>query len=109
LLNREGLTDESFNELFRNQVQLPEDNIMRRVAGIKSWSLGFAMHDSSDKLVYSHFGDNGHFTSYFNFYPELQSGIIIFSNSEVIMYTDFITELGEFLGEEIKCDASQIY
>ena len=108
LLHREGLTPNNFDELLSEQVKVPENNIMRRVAGITEWSLGFAMQKSSNKLTYSHFGDNGHFTSYFNFYPETQSGIIIFSNSEVIMYTDFITELGEFLGENIKCDVSQM-
>lgn len=104
LLKREGLTENSFKELLNSQVKLPEDNVMRRIAGITSWSLGFAMHKSANKTVYAHFGDNGHFTSYFNFYPETKSGIVIFSNSEALMHTDFINKLGEFLGEKIKCD-----
>ena len=59
-------------------------------------------------LVYSHFGDDGDFSAYFNFYSEKKSGLILFSNSGKIMYTDFLTRLGEFLGEDIKCDVSQM-
>ena len=79
-----------------------------RVAGITSWGLGFAIQNTSNGLVYSHFGDNEDFSAYFNFYPEKKSGLILFSNSGKIMYTDFLTILGEFLGEDIKCDVSQM-
>lgn len=104
LLKKEGLSEKSFKELFAIQVNLPEDNVMRRVGGFTSWSLGFSVQKSSGKTLYAHFGNNGHFTSYFNIYPETKSGIIIFSNSEAIMHTDFLNKLGEFLGEDIKCD-----
>ena len=67
------------------------------------------MHNTSNGIVYSHFGDNnGDFSSYFNFYSEKNSGIIIFTNSYKFFTTHFLNELGEFLGEEIKCDISQL-
>jgi CubicO group peptidase (beta-lactamase class C family) len=107
LLKREGLEEESFNELLKKQVKLPVDNIILRCTGTPYWTLGFAMDSTKNGLVYSHFGDNEDYTSYFNFYPDKKTGFVIFSNSEKIMYTDFITQLGVFLGEDIKCDPTQ--
>jgi CubicO group peptidase (beta-lactamase class C family) len=107
MLNREGLEEESFNELLKKQVKLPADNILLRGTGSTFWSLGFAMDSTKNGLVYSHFGDNGDYTSYFNFYPAKKTGFVIFSNSEKIMYTGFITQFGVFLGEDIKCDPTQ--
>ena len=108
LLQKKGLSKNSFKELLSEQVKVPEENIIRKATSITSWGLGFAIQHTSNGVVYSHFGDNGDFTSYFDFYPDKKSGIIIFSNSEKIMYTDFITKLGEFLGEDIECDVSKI-
>jgi CubicO group peptidase (beta-lactamase class C family) len=108
ILQKQGLTENSFKELLSAQVEVPKENKIRRVAGVTSWGLGFAMQNTSKGIVYSHFGDNGDFSAYFNFYPEKKSGLILFSNSGKIMNSDFITKLGCFLGEDIKCDVSQM-
>jgi len=108
MVRRIGLTDNSFNELLKEHIKVPKDDLIQRVAGDISWSLGFSMQNTSKGLVYSHFGGNGDFSAYFNFYGEKNSGIVIFSNSGAIVNTDFISKIGEFLGEDIKFDVSQL-
>lgn len=105
LMQRKGLTQESFNELFKEQVKVPkENNFFSKATGNTSWGLGLGIQPTSHGLQYSHYGDNGHFSSYFNFYLNQKSGIILFTNSYKLYTTNFISDLGKFLGEEIKCD-----
>jgi len=101
LLEEEGLTKESYDEMFAAQVTVPKDDLERKLTGCEYWSLGFAKDSTSYGQVYFHFGDNGDFGAYFNFYPADKSGIVLFTNSLKIWTTDFIPELGEFIGKEI--------
>ena len=107
ILEKQGLSKVNYDEMLKIQVEVPVEHIFRKATGSSYWSLGFAVDSTKNGVVYSHFGDNWDFSSYFNLYPDKKTGIVLFTNSGKIQYTDFITRLGVFLDEEIICDPSQ--
>ncbi len=80
LLERKGLSQSSFDELFKTQVTLPEEHPQRE-AGVTSWTLGFAKAEFPFGNALGHGGNNYGYTSLFAIVPEKKWGCVIFTNA----------------------------
>ena len=81
ILEQQGLKKESYLELFKAQVEMPEDSRYRQ-DGITDWTLGFAKATFPFGTVYGHGGNNYGYTSLFVLEPETNWGFIIFTNDD---------------------------
>ena len=80
LMNREGLSEESYNELFKTQFVLPDGHPQKQ-AGITDWTLGFARASMPFGSAYGHGGNNPGYSSIFIIAPEIKWGYVMFTNS----------------------------
>lgn len=80
LMEQKGLNKNNFNQLFQDQVLLPED-APHRQQGITNWTLGFAKATLAFGTVYGHGGNNLGFTSLMALNNEKKWGFIIFTNA----------------------------
>ncbi|MEM6395080.1 MAG: serine hydrolase [Bacteroidota bacterium] len=95
LLNREGLTAEQAEEMFRFHTLMEEEEWMN---GYRSgFGLGVALRDSPHGLVFGHGGNNGDFRCSFEMYDELRAGFIAFTNADTA--GPFLYDLAQFLFE----------
>ena len=81
LMNDRGLSKESMDEMLKAQAQVPDDDKVNNIFGIKEWSLGFERKMSEYGLNYAHGGSNWGFSSYFIFNKEKKFGFAFFTNS----------------------------
>ncbi len=81
ILRQEGLSKESYLELFRSQVKIPEDSPEGQL-GVTDWTLGFAKAQLPFGTVYAHGGNNEGYTSLFALNREKQWGFVIFTNAD---------------------------
>ncbi len=79
LMNKKGLSEESYNELFKTQITLPEDHPQTQ-AGITDWTLGFAKATMPFGSAYGHGGNNPGYSSIFIIVPETKWGYVMFTN-----------------------------
>ena len=80
-MNKEGLSKEGYEELFKRQTELPDDN-PSKATGITHLTLGFYTGAFPFGNVYGHGGNNDkEFTSLFFFQPESKWGAILFTNA----------------------------
>ena len=80
-MNKEGLSKEGYAELFKKQIELPDDN-PNKSHGISHLSLGFYNGTFPFGELYGHGGNNDkRFTSLFVFVTETKWGIVLFTNS----------------------------
>lgn len=80
-MNKKGLSNEGYNQLFESNTSLPEDNV-NRASGITDITLGFYMGAFPFGNVYGHGGNNNkRFTSLFFMVPEHKWGAVLFTNS----------------------------
>jgi len=96
LLNNEGLTSESFKELFRDQAEITKDktNVLN---GATAWTLGFGKYELGDDVFYGHGGNNLGYTSGFFIDRENQFGAVIFTNAD--QASNFVIDTFRFLVE----------
>ena len=106
IMNRNILSSGSFDELLKEQVKLPKDDINSIILNASGWSLGFGMIPTSSEICYWHSGNNQDFQSWFHIFPEKKYGIVIFSNSDKIQSPDFFTKFFDFLEDGIEFDMS---
>ena len=81
ILEKKGLSQKGFEELFETQVVLPE-NHRQRQSGISDWTLGFAKAILPFGTAYGHGGNNYGYTSLFVLQPESKWGFVIFTNAD---------------------------
>ncbi|MEM8890150.1 MAG: serine hydrolase [Bacteroidota bacterium] len=93
LLNEEGLTKESYEELFAEQIVL--DNDPENLNGASAWTLGFAKYTLEEGDFYVHGGNNKGFTSGFFIEREAKIGAVVFTNANQV--SDFVIEFFMFL------------
>tara|TARA_A100001015_G_scaffold321427_1_gene452113 strand:- start:1950 stop:4004 length:2055 start_codon:yes stop_codon:yes gene_type:complete len=96
LLNNEGLTSESFKELFNDQVEITQDNT-NALNGATAWTLGFGKYELGDDVFYGHGGNNLGYTSGFFIDRENQFGAVIFTNADQV--SNFVIDTFRFLIE----------
>lgn len=80
LINREGLSEESYNELFKAQFELPDGHPQKQ-EGITDWTLGFAKATMPFGSAFAHGGNNPGYTSVFIIAPEVKWGYVMFTNA----------------------------
>lgn len=81
LLEKKGLSENGFVQLFEPQVTLPQGHPQRQ-EGITDWTLGFAKAVLPIGTVYGHGGNNPGFTSLFVLQPKNKWGFVIFTNAD---------------------------
>jgi len=86
IMNDKGLKKESIDEMLKAQVQLPDDENLRKNFGVTEYSLGFDRKISKDGVNFSHGGNNWGFSSYFMFNKEKKFGFVFFTNSNSCHY-----------------------
>lgn len=101
LMNKDGLTEQSYKELFTDQIKTPESEWFTQV-GIQNWTLGFAKHkfDFLSNPIYGHIGNNEGFTSLFLIELNTKWGLITFTNED--QADDFGFELFKYLNKKSK-------
>ena len=80
LINKEGLSKESYDELFKTQFTLPDGHPQKQL-GVTDWTLGFAKVTLPFGSVYGHGGNNSGYSSLFVIEPESKWGYIMFTNA----------------------------
>ena len=80
LLNKDLISEKSYQELFGTQVVLPEDHEQRQL-GVSEWTLGFAKAQLPIGVAFGHGGNNPGYTSLFAIVPETKWGVVIFTNA----------------------------
>lgn len=80
LMNGEGLSEESYNELLKTQIVLPEGHPQKQ-AGITDWTLGFAKATMPFGSAFGHGGNNPGYASIFIIAPEAKWGYVMFTNA----------------------------
>ncbi|TSE04202.1 serine hydrolase domain-containing protein [Aquimarina algiphila] len=80
LINKEGLSKESYDELFKTQFTLPDGHLQKQ-GGVTDWTLGFAKATLPFGSAYGHGGNNAGYTSIFVIEPESKWGYVMFTNA----------------------------
>ena len=81
LLNKELISEKSYQELFGTQVVLPEDHEQRQL-GVTEWTLGFAKAQLPVGVAFGHGGNNPGYTSLFAIVPQNKWGLVVFTNAD---------------------------
>lgn len=82
LMEEKGLEKETFDEMLKEQVVLPEDDGLREDFGFESWGLGFIRASTPYGLKYAHGGINADFQAYFMLLKDKKYGFVFFANSD---------------------------
>lgn len=98
MLNKEGLSKKSFDEMLNTQTRFKDDNPMRLETGQTGWGLGFAQKPTKNGIMHLHTGNNHDFQAYAMFVPEQAYGIVLFTNCGNML--PFIKEISKTLGEQ---------
>ncbi|NHN27790.1 beta-lactamase family protein [Flavobacterium jejuense] len=80
MLKREGLKDESFEEMLNEQTHFKDNNPIKLETNQTGWGLGFAQKHTKNGIMHLHTGNNHDFQAYTMFVPEQEYGIVIFTN-----------------------------
>lgn len=81
LIEEKGLQKQYFDEMFAEQVKLPEDESLRIENGFEAWGLGFIRAKTPYGMKLAHGGMNPSFQCYFMILKDKQFGFVFFGNS----------------------------
>jgi CubicO group peptidase (beta-lactamase class C family) len=98
MLKKDGLQEETFNEMLKEQTHFQNDNPLKQQIGQTGWGLGFAQKITEDYTMHMHTGNNHDFQAYAMFIPEKNYGLVVFTNSDKMI--PFLTNLSEVLGPQ---------
>ncbi|MFH6605080.1 serine hydrolase domain-containing protein [Maribacter algicola] len=98
MLKKEGLSDESFAEMLKEQTKFKDDNPMKLETGQTGWGLGFAQKPTTNGTMHLHTGNNHDFQAYAMFVPEQGYGLVLFANCGNML--PFIKAISKTLGEQ---------
>ena len=96
LLSRDGLKDETFDEMFAEHSHFKDDNPLKKEIGQTGWGLGMAQKPTAYGMMHMHTGNNHDFQSYMMVLPEKKFGIVFFTNSGKAI--PFIQGLNSIIG-----------
>ncbi|WP_203293535.1 serine hydrolase domain-containing protein [Luteirhabdus pelagi] len=96
LLQRQGLEENTFEEMFREHTRFKDDNPLKQQIGQTGWGLGMAQKPTEFGLMHMHTGNNHDFQSYMMVLPEKEFGIVFFTNSNKAI--PFIQGLNAVIG-----------
>jgi len=98
MLNKEGLSEKSFDEMLKEQTQFKDDNSIKLETGQTGWGLGFAQKPTKNGTMHLHTGNNHDFQAYAMFIPKQEYGLVLFTNCGNML--PFIKEISKTLGEQ---------
>ena len=81
IMEERGLKKESFQELLKEQVRLPDDHEFKEDMGYDAWALGFIRDNTPYGIKHLHGGMNAYFQSYFTLYKDRRWGFVVFTNA----------------------------
>ena len=96
LLENKGLSDLSYEELFKDQFIIPEDSPYRE-EGVAAWTLGFAKADIGGNILFGHGGNNPGYTSLFLIDRTKKWGMVLFTNANQV--SEFGIQLFFYINE----------
>ncbi len=96
LMENKGLSNSSYEELFRDQFIIPEDSPYRE-EGVAAWTLGFAKAEIGENTLYGHGGNNPGYTSLFLIDKSKKWGMVLFTNANQV--SDFGIQLFLYINE----------
>ena len=102
------LSKESTNEMLKEQISLPENDVNKVILGASGWSLGFGMIPNDERICYWHAGNNDDFQSWMHFYPKEKYGIVLFTNADKVQNPIFFDLFFDFLNDGISFDMSTL-
>lgn len=82
IIEEKGLKKDSFDEMLKEQVRLPEGNSLRDDFGFEAWGLGFIRASTPYGVKIAHGGMNPNFQSYFMLLKEKGFGFVFFTNTD---------------------------
>lgn len=85
MLKREGLSEDSFNQMLAAENKFKPNNDLFKETGQNAWGLGFTQKPSENGLMHLHTGNNHDFQAYTMFIMEKGYGIVLFSNSDRLL------------------------
>ncbi|WP_235298178.1 serine hydrolase domain-containing protein [Portibacter marinus] len=97
MLEREGLSEDSFREMLFEETHFRDDNPIKLETGQTGWGLGFAQKPTQNGIIHLHTGNNHDFQSYSMFVPAKGFGLVLFTNSGKML--PFLEEISKTLGE----------
>lgn len=96
MLKREGLSNQTFDDMLKEHHRFKEDNPIKQETGQTGWGLGFAQKPTPSGMMHMHTGNNHDFQAYAMFIPEEKYGVVLFTNSPKM--APFIENLSKVLG-----------
>ncbi|MEM1138110.1 MAG: serine hydrolase domain-containing protein, partial [Bacteroidota bacterium] len=97
LMNKEGLSKESHEQLFEDQITVADAPTLLTEEGAIAWTLGFAKYNISDWVVYGHEGNNDGFNALFLMDREKKWAMVQFNNANEVY--DFGFELFKYINK----------
>ena len=82
IMNEKGLKKETYQEMLKEHVRLPEGEYLRDEMGFDSFSLGFIRDESPSGLKHLHGGVNPNFQAYFMIIKDKKYGFVFFANAD---------------------------
>ncbi|WP_422861010.1 serine hydrolase domain-containing protein [Flagellimonas sp. S174] len=96
MLKKEGLAENSFDEMLKEQVHFKDDNHLKQEVGQTGWGLGLAQKPTEHGMMHLHTGNNHDFQTYMMILPEKEFGIVFFMNAGKAI--PFIQNLNAVIG-----------
>jgi hypothetical protein len=97
-MEHKGIRKSTLNEMLKPEVNFPLNDPIRVKAGYSAWALGIAIKPTAYGTVYAHPGNNGNFTSGFEYLKDRKRGFVFFTNCD--KGDVFNKNLAEFLGDK---------
>lgn len=82
IMNEKGLKKETYQEMLKEHVRLPEGEYLRDDMGFDGFSLGFIRDESPYGLKHLHGGINPNFQAYFMMIKDKEYGFVFFTNAD---------------------------
>lgn len=98
MLKKEGLKQETFEEMLKEHTHFDENNPLRKEVGQTGWGLGFAQKRTPEMTMHMHTGNNHDFQAYVMFVPEKKYGLVVFTNCAKMIQV--VSGLSEILGPQ---------
>ncbi|MEM6378248.1 MAG: serine hydrolase domain-containing protein [Bacteroidota bacterium] len=98
MLKQQGLSKSSFEQMLAPENKFKASNELLQETGQTAWGLGFAQKPSEHGLMHLHTGNNHDFQAYSMFIMEQGYGIVLFTNSDLLL--PFIQGLESLLGPQ---------
>jgi len=98
MLQREGLENETFDEMLKEHTHFKDDNPLKQQIGQTGWGLGFAQKFTKDGVMHMHTGNNHDFQAYAMFVPKQNYGLVVFTNCDKMPL--FLERLSNLIGPQ---------